>query len=192
MLLPIVNKWVGNEQEALLRASHWRGIPVFELVESPISKLREKIDPIQFCMMTTLSADHNLLSRPMTHQAIDEDGTLWFFTSDDSQVAEDLYRQSVINISFSNPADNVYVSMSGEAVLIKDTQKAKQLWNSMVNVWFPNGPQDPRLALIKFSTYSAEYWDADTNKLLHLFAMAKDMISGHHSKPKSEHVKLHF
>ncbi|HSC66925.1 MAG TPA: pyridoxamine 5'-phosphate oxidase family protein [Cellvibrio sp.] len=165
---------------------------MFELIETPISKLREKIDPIQFCMMTTRSADHNLLSRPMTHQAIDEDGTLWFFTSDDSQVAEDLYRDSAANISFSNPSDNLYVSLSGDAVLIKDAQKAKQLWNPMVKAWFPTGPQDPRLTLIKFSTYSAEYWDSDTNKMLHLFAMAKEVITGHHPKPKSEHVKLHF
>ena len=165
---------------------------MFELVESPISKLREKIDPIQFCMMTTLSADHNLLSRPMTHQAIDDDGTLWFFTSDDSQVAEDLYRQSVINISFSNPSDNVYVSMSGDAVLIKDLQKAKQLWNPMVKTWFPLGSNDPHLSLIKFSTYSAEYWDAHTNKMVELFAMAKAAITGNRTKPKSEHVKLLF
>ncbi|MEN0036318.1 MAG: pyridoxamine 5'-phosphate oxidase family protein [Cellvibrio sp.] len=165
---------------------------MFELVESPISRLREKIDPIQFCMMTTMSADHNLLSRPMTHQAIDDDGTLWFFTSDDSQVAEDLYRQGIVNVSFSSPSDNVYVSMSGSALLIKDVYKAKQLWNPMVETWFPQGPNDPHLSLIKFSTYSAEYWDSDTNKMLHLFAMAKAAITGHHSKPKSEHVKFHF
>lgn len=164
---------------------------MFELIESPISKLREKIDPIQFCMMTTMSADHNLLSRPMTHQAIDEDGTLWFFTSDDSQVAKDLDRQSAINITFSNPPDSVYVSMSGNALLVKDPVKAKQLWNPIVQVWFPLGPSDPHLSLIKFSTYSAEYWDSNTNKMLQLFEMAKAVITGQ-DKPKSEHVKLHF
>ena len=165
---------------------------MFELVESPISRLREKIDPIQFCMMTTISADHNLLSRPMTHQAIDDDGTLWFFTSDDSQVAEDLYRQQVTNVSFSSPSDNVYISMSGSALLVKDTYKAKQLWSPMVESWFSKGPADPHLSLIKFSTYSAEYWDSDTNKMHQLFAMAKAAITGHPSKPKSEHVKFHF
>lgn len=165
---------------------------MFELVESPISKLREKIDPIQFSMMTTFSAEHNLLSRPMTHQAIDTDGTLWFFTADESQVAEDLARQSVVNVSFSSPSDKVYVSMSGHAVLLKDSKKAEQLWNPMVDAWFPLGPKDPHLSLIKFSAYSAEYWDSDTNKMLHLFAIAKEAITGHHSRPKSEHVKLRF
>lgn len=126
---------------------------MFELVESPISKLREKIDPIQFSMMTTFSAEHNLLSRPMTHQAIDTDGTLWFFTADESQVAEDLARQSVVNVSFSSPSDKVYVSMSGHAVLLKDSKKAEQLWNPMVDAWFPLGPKDPHLSLIKFSAY---------------------------------------
>lgn len=165
---------------------------LFELVESPISRLREKIDPIQFCMMTTMSADHNLLSRPMTHQAIDDDGTLWFFTSDDSQIAEDLYRQQIANVSFSSPSDNVYVSMSGSALLVKDTYKAKQLWSPMVESWFPKGPADPHMSLIKFSTYSAEYWDSDTNKMHQLFAMAKAALTGCHSKPKSEHAKFHF
>lgn len=166
---------------------------MFELVESPISKLREKIDPIQFCMMTTMSADHNLLSRPMTHQAIEDDGILWFFTSTTSQVAEDLYRQSAVNISFSSPADNVYVSLSGDAILVRDVEKARRLWSPIVDAWFPLGPQDPHLSLIKFSTYSAEYWDSDTNKMLQLFALAKAAITGHQTKPKkTEHVKFSF
>jgi len=165
---------------------------VFELVESPISKLREKIDPIQFCMMTTLSADHNLFSRPMTHQAIDEDGTVWFFTADESQVAEHLYHEPSTNISFSSPSDSIYVSMSGSAVLIKNSQKAQQLWNPIVEAWFPLGPNDPHLSLIKFTTYSAEYWDSETNKMLRLFALAKAALTGGHSRPKGEHVKLRF
>ena len=96
------------------------------------------------------------------------------------------------SISFSNPSDNVYVSMSGSAVLLKDPKKAQQLWNPLVEAWFPLGPHDPYLSLIKFSAYSAEYWDSDTNKMLHLFAMAKAAITGNHSKPKGEHVKLRF
>lgn len=165
---------------------------MFELVETSINKLRDKIGPIQFCMMTTVNEEEGLSSRPMTCQGIDNDGTLWFFTADETKVAHDIQLLPRINITFAEPKDRVYVSMSGDAELVKDVQKAKQLWSPMVDVWFPNGPTDAALSLIKFSAYTAEYWDSHSNKMLQFFAMAKATLTGNAVRPSSEHGKLRF
>jgi general stress protein 26 len=157
-----------------------------------MQNLRAKIEDIRFGMMTTLNDDQSLSSRPMTQQAIDDNGTLWFFTSDDSQLARDITHHPKINVSFAKPSDNTYVTTSGEASLIKNREKATQLWNPMVSLWFPLGVDDPHLALIKFTIHEAEYWDSDSNKMLHLFAMAKAAITGEPPKDAAEHQKIQF
>lgn len=165
---------------------------MFELVETSINKLRDKIDHIHFCMMTTVNKDDGLSSRPMTCQGIDDDGTLWFFAADETDVVQEIQRLSNVNITFAEPKDHVYVSISGEAELMKNVQKAKQLWSPKAEAWFPGGPTDSTLSLIKFSAYTAEYWDSHTNKMLQLFAMAKASLTGDSTKPAGEHGKLHF
>lgn len=157
-----------------------------------IQHLRAKIEDIRFGMMTTLKNDNSLSSRPMTQQSLDDNGTLWFFTSDDSQVAGDITRHAKINVSFANPSSNTYVTTSGDASLIKDREKAMQLWNPMVAMWFSLGVDDPHLSLIKFTIHEAEYWDSDTNKMMHLFAMAKAAITGEPPKVTAEHQKINF
>jgi hypothetical protein len=38
--------------------------------------------------------------------------------------------------------------------------KAKELWDPNYQTWFPAGPTDPHLALIRVRVERAEYWDA--------------------------------
>ena len=163
-----------------------------QTVANSIQNLRTKIENIRFGMMTTLNADKSLSSRPMTQQAIDDAGVIWFFTSDDSQLAQDITRHPKINVSFANPSSNTYVTTSGEASLLKNREKIAQLWNPMVAAWFPLGVNDPQLSLIKFTIHAAEYWDSDSNKMMHLFAMAKAAITGEPPKERAEHEKIQF
>ena len=160
--------------------------------ESSIKDLREKINSIKFCMFTTVNEKNGLSSRPMTQQALDDDGTLWFFTSDATEVARELTLHPTINLGFADPSNNVYLSISGEASLEKNPEKATELWNPMVAVWYPQGLSDPSLRLIKFKIHCAEYWDSHSNKMLHLFSMAKAAVTGDFPKDVGKHEKLEF
>ncbi|HWV14184.1 MAG TPA: pyridoxamine 5'-phosphate oxidase family protein [Cellvibrio sp.] len=157
-----------------------------------IQHLREKIQSIRIGMLTTLNRDMSLSSRPMTQQQLEEDGTLWFFVSDQMQLTEDIDSFPKINVTFANPADSVYVTASGNAEIVKDREKAKALWNPMVAVWFPGGLDDPHLALIKFNIHYAEYWDAHSNTMMQLFAIAKAAVVGERPKDTGEHEKIEF
>jgi general stress protein 26 len=161
-----------------------------EFIDGSIKNLRSKIQSIRFGMLTTLNDDQSLSSRPMTQQQLDDNGILWFFISDTSQLAKDVNRHSKINVTFAEPSDSVYVSASGHAEVVKYNEKAAELWNPAVATWFPEGLDDPHLSLIKFTIRTAEYWDSHSNKMLQLFEIAKAVIGKKVPTDIGEHEKL--
>jgi general stress protein 26 len=63
-------------------------------------------------------------------------------------------------VSYSSPSDDCYVSISGRAEVIRDHVRARELWSPMDEEWFPHGPDDPQLVLIRIKIDSAAYWDS--------------------------------
>ena len=165
---------------------------MFHVTEDTIKNLRSKISSIQFGMLTTINDDQSLSSRPMTRQALEDSGIIWFFISDTSQLATDINRHPKANVTFANPSFSIYVSISGHAEIIKFKEKAAELWNPAVAAWFPEGLDDPHLSLIKLSIYNAEYWDSHTNKMMQIFAIAKAALIGIPPVAVSEHQKIDF
>jgi general stress protein 26 len=43
---------------------------------------------------------------------------------------------------------------------MRDPQKAKELWSMEQRAYYPNGPDDERLALLRVAIVHAEYWIA--------------------------------
>jgi general stress protein 26 len=135
-----------------------------------IVKLRDQLKSIRFGMLTSLGSEGDLYSRPMTQQELDDNGSLWFFTSDDQPLAHQLSVNPQANITFTDPASDLYISLAGEASLLKDRGRAQQLWNPAVAVWYPEGVDDPHLTLIRFDISTAEIWDVDSNQMQQLFS----------------------
>lgn len=143
------------------------------------AKLVSKIEALEVGMLTTFDDNGNLRSRPMTTQRL-EDGALWFFTDDASPKVEELHHASAVNVSYADPVNQVYVSVSGSATTHRDPHKVRALWNPGAQRWFPEGPDDPRIALLKVEIVEAEYWDVDARTMKRLLAQggsADDIIA---------------
>ncbi len=143
-----------------------------------IRKVAALIKGIKFAMMTTISEDGKLYSRPMTTQEIEFDGDAWFFTSDDSEKVRDLADQPQVNLAYAKPDSSAYVSVSGKGQVVRDRAKIEELWNPMFKAYFPQGLDDPKLALIRVVADSAEYWDSPSSPVVRLFGMAKAALTG--------------
>jgi general stress protein 26 len=155
-----------------------------------VKKLRELIEKIQFSMFTTVDEKGQLRSRPMATQKMDENGDLWFFTSVNSAKVEEVQVTHQVNLVYSS-GENNFVSVSGEAQLVRDKNKAKELWTPILKAWFPDGLESPDLGLIRVKPLSAEYWDIVSNKVVQLFGLAKAVLTGKpHEGEGTEHHKV--
>lgn len=149
-----------------------------------VAELAAKIKPVRFAMFTTVDQHGHLTSQPMTNQEIDKDGGLWFYTSTATDLWTNIAANPKVNLSFAEPADSLYVSISGTAERVVDRARIKELWNPMVAAWFPNGVDDPHLVLVRVAARSVHYWDSNENRMTQMFEMAKAAITG--SKPEAE------
>ena len=104
-----------------------------------VQKLNKLIKGIRIAMLTTTEADGVLRSRPMATQQNDFDGQLWFFTGKSSHKVVEIGKDYHVNLSYADPSDNRYVSISGTAELVTDAAKIMELWNPILKAWFPKG-----------------------------------------------------
>ena len=130
-----------------------------EELMSDMKKLGNLIERVEFAMLTTEDRSGRLHSRPMATAEIDGNGCIWFLTSDDSPKVQEIGERPRVNVSYSSPTDDCYVSISGRAEVIRDVSRTHDLWSPIDQEWFPKGPNDPHLILIRVRIESAAYWD---------------------------------
>lgn len=154
-----------------------------------VKHLREMMHDIPVAMLTTVARDGSLNSRPMVNVNDTFDGDLWFFTAyDDPKVAE-IAANSAVNVSFAAPAKGRYVSAAGTAELVRDAKRIELHWTDACEPWFPNGPQDPNLGLLKVNVESAAYWDQQRGAMIAVAGFFKRLVTGDKSgNVRSEQV----
>ncbi len=130
----------------------------------------------RFGFLTTVRTDGKLTSRPMTLQEVEFDGDLWFFAERDSHPVRDIAASPQVNVGVGS--GGTWVSLTGDALVVEDAAKKRELWNSAVEAWFPQGPDDDSVVLIKVVADSAEYWDSPGGRLSTALSFAKAKVTG--------------
>ena len=144
-----------------------------------VKKLAELIKGIDFGMLTTYDADGRLYSRPMSHNGnVEFDGDVWFFTYANSHKVHEIETRPQVNVSFSSPKDQTYVSLAGRAELVRDKAKIQELWTPSLKAWFPDGVDTPDIALLKINAEKAEYWDSPSSPVAHVVGLVKSLVTG--------------
>ena len=115
-------------------------------------------------MMTSVCKDGSLRSRPMTAQS-QFDGGLWFFVKADPARMGEVEEEGQVSVTYENALESIYVSLSGLATLVQDRQQIEKLWNEELTSWFPEGINDPQLALLRVDVCKWAYWDAMFNRM---------------------------
>lgn len=137
-------------------------------------RLADLVEPSRVAMLTTLDADGQLTSKPMSPIELDARGCIWFFTDCHAATAAQLER---LNLSFCNVERGDYVSIVGRGELLDDRARMKALWTPMARPWFPEGPESPDLRLLEVIPSSVEYWDSPNSKMVRLFALAASVVA---------------
>lgn len=159
--------------------------------DDDLKQLKSLIRGIKFAMMTSVGSNGKLSSRPMTTLEVEDGRDLWFFTRSDSEVASEVAQTMNVNLAYADPGDNRYVSVSGIAQLVRDRAKVRELWNPMYTAFFPEGVDDPKLALMRVTAHDAEYWTGPTNFIGKMIRFAVAKIKGDPG-PLGDNVKVHL
>jgi general stress protein 26 len=125
-----------------------------------LAKMGELIRDIRVGLLTTMDRDGGFHTRPVQTLQVEDDRTLWFFTDWSSPKVGELSHDVRVSLGYADPAKHVYVAVAGSGRLIRDIQKAKQLWSIEQRAYYPDGPEDERLALLRVDIERAEYWIA--------------------------------
>ncbi len=151
-------------------------------------KIWKLIKGIKVGMLVTLDDDMPR-ARPM-HLVQDEyDGTLWFFTHRSAEKAHETQQDRDVCLSFSDQEEGTYVSLSGKARLSCDRELIDKYWNPFVAAWFPEGKDDPDLALLEIKVEFGEHWKAKESKVFQLYEIAKANIK-HDTPDMGENEKF--
>lgn len=153
-------------------------------------KLTELIQGIRVAMLTTTTADGTLRSRPMIAVDCDCADELWFFIRGGSSATEEIQADAHVNLSFADPDRQRYVSVSGQATVVRDAAKAKESWDPLYQKWFPRGLNDPDLAMLKVRVGQAEYWDEPSTEMVPFLDIAQAIDSQKYASGAHAEVPL--
>ncbi len=152
-----------------------------------IQSLAKMLEDLDVAMLTTVSADGSISSRPMARAKVEPfAGHLWFFTDASTTKANDVDENGTVNLTFSDPVNRRYVSLTGSAELIDDRHTIVSLWQEAFAEWIPGGLSHPTLALLKVDVERAEYWHPPTTAMRVLGGVVNRLLAGRDA-PDDEH-----
>lgn len=131
--------------------------------------------------MLTSHGDGSLLSRPLTVIDVTEDGDLWFFSTQSSDVVREVETDPEVNVSFAQKKS--WVSLSGQAQIVREIAKKKELWNTVVEAFATDGPESPNTVLIHVAADSAEYWENPGGVASFVMSWVQEKIGGEPQRP---------
>jgi general stress protein 26 len=114
------------------------------------------------------------------------------FVAADSETAAEVSANPNVLLTYADTGDNAFVAVRGHGAIVRDTERARELWTKMAEAWFPGGPEDPNLALLRITLSSAEHWEPPQGKVMQFVEIVTAALT--HHKPEHEGVyrKLHF
>jgi general stress protein 26 len=142
-----------------------------------LERITHLLSDADTAMLTTVADDGLLDSRPMAFTPGAFDGDLWLFADESSIEAADIAVRSSVNVSFSVPARGDFLSFAGDASLVRDPARARDLWDERLDAWFVDGAETQGLVLIRVDVRRAEYWKGPGTGVLSLFGSVRAALT---------------
>lgn len=142
--------------------------------QNHISRVWDVIEKARVGMLTTKFGG-GLRARPLEARADRDAGIIWFVTdvrgAKDDEIGAD---HEIGLVFFIDESDRAYLSITGRAVVTRDTAKTKAIWKTTDDIWFPGGPDDPNVRLLRIEPVTAELWDGPSSAAVAVFEFAKE------------------
>lgn len=146
---------------------------------SPEQIVADLIEKSPICMITTIGPEGRLLSRPMTRQNTDFDGTLRLLAPRSGGLVDEIAANSQVNVSVQSSGG--FVSLAGQATVDDSREAVEENWNPAVDAWFPEGPGSATSILVRAE--AAEYWDSSGSTIAHIASFVRAAVTRDNRTP---------
>lgn len=150
-------------------------------LEAQRADLFKRLEKTPTCMLITREESGSMRVRPMTTQRVEEPGVIWMFVGANSRLAADIEANPNVLLTYADTGDGAFAAVRGFATASRDPAKAKELWSKFAEAWFPGGPDDPNLSLLRIALSSAEQWEPTHGKVVQFLQIATASIT--HNPP---------
>jgi general stress protein 26 len=156
-----------------------------QTVSTNIARVADLIRGVPICMLTTVLGDGLPHARPMIAQDEAFDGRLWFLVEREAHLVQEIRRNPHVGVTYADTVTHRYVSLSGKARIVEDPAVVARLWRASMEGWFPDGPLDPRIALVQVEPAMAWFWEGPPTTGARILDLAKSLLTGEGGEPQA-------
>jgi general stress protein 26 len=149
--------------------------------EQPISRVWDIIEKVGVGMLTTRFGG-GLRARPLEARPDRDAGMIFFVTDVRGTKDDEIEAAPDVCFVVIDAKDKAYLSITGRAEVENNHAKAAEIWKKTDDVWWPDGPDDPNVRVLRLVPETAELWDGPSSSAVAAFEFVKARITG--EKPK--------
>jgi len=142
-----------------------------------VDRVWDIIEKVGICMLTTRFAG-GLRARPLEMRPQRATGSIWFLTDARSAKDHEIAHAHDVGVVVVDAEDRAYLSITGRAEIFRDSAKAAGIWKATDSMWWPDGPNDANLRLLRVDPRTAELWDGPASAVVAAFEFVKTSVTG--------------
>jgi general stress protein 26 len=128
-------------------------------------------------MLTTQFAD-GLRARPLEARPDRDNGVIYFISDVRGLKDDEIEAAPDVCFTVTNHKERAYLSLSARASVLRDPLLAAKFWKSTDDVWWPGGPEDANVRVLRLEPVRAELWDGPASSLVAAYEFAKARATG--------------
>jgi len=156
------------------------------------AELFERMMKTPACLLITHDAAGGMHVRPMTTQHVEAPGIVWMFMATRGHLADEIATNPHVLVTYADPGDSAFAAVRGHAMMIRDVEKARELWTAVAGAWFPGGAEDPNLALLRITLSWAEAWEPTAGKVVQFLEMASAALTNSVPEDDGKYRRIDF
>jgi general stress protein 26 len=145
--------------------------------QSSVDRIWDIVENAGVCMLATQCAGR-LRARPMEPRPDRKRGLIFAVTDARSAKLDEIEAGPDIGLMFIDAKAKAYLSITGRASVTRDISKTKEIWRPTDEAWWPGGPSDPNVRLLRIEPVTAELWDGPASTAVTVFEFAKAWATG--------------
>ena len=135
------------------------------MTDLTLDDLSDKMADIDFAMLFTKTTGGEIGGRPMSNNGdVEYNGDSFFFCYEEARSIADIEADPKVALSFQGNKGllgkpPIFISVEGNAELIRDKAAFEAHWTKDLDYWFKDGIDTPGIVLIKVHASRLHYWD---------------------------------